>query len=199
MNADKRRLKTKRFIRVHPRSSAAESDSSRLPRERKSRRSGQATIEFALLYAGVVLPLTFMTVFVSEMLWVWHSVTEFTRDGARYAATHCWQADAGNVIQYMQTHVPRMIDMDQFQSGAAGIEVRYFSRDPDSGNLNDFSCDGGECTVNCIPDTVSVRITNYQFVRFSSYMRLPPVTIPDFRTSIAVGSGGCDEGGACSP
>ena len=31
-----------------------------------------------------------MVIFVAEMLWVWHSVVDFTRDGARYAATHCW-------------------------------------------------------------------------------------------------------------
>ena len=49
-------------------------------------------LEFALLYAGVMLPLTFMVIFVAEMLWVWHSVIDFTRDGARYAATHCWQS-----------------------------------------------------------------------------------------------------------
>ncbi len=165
---------------------------------RAGSRSGQGAVEFALVFAGVILPLTFMTIFVSEMLWVWHSVTEFTRDGARYAATHCWQSDAGNVLAYMQSHVPRMMDMDQFQSGAAGIEVRYFSKDPDSGNLVDFSCDGGDCSVNCIPDSVQVRITNYQFVRFSSYMKMAPVTIPDFRTSVAIGSGGCDESGTCT-
>ena len=61
------------------------------------RRSGQASIELALLYGAVILPLTFMVIFVSEMLWVWHSVTDFTRDGARYAATHCWMSDTGNV------------------------------------------------------------------------------------------------------
>ena len=91
-------------------------------------RSGQALTEFAVLYAGVILPLTFMIVFVSEMLWVWHSVADFTRDGARYAATHCWMADGSNVAGpggYMPTHVPPMIDMDQFQNGAAGIQVQY--------------------------------------------------------------------------
>ena len=54
---------------------------------------GQALTEFAVLYAGVILPLTFMTIFVAEMLWIWHSVADFTRDGARYAATHCWMSD----------------------------------------------------------------------------------------------------------
>jgi hypothetical protein len=168
------------------------------PPTNRTRRSGQAAVEFALLYAGVILPLTFMTLFVAQMLWVWHSAIEFTRDGARYAATHCWQADGGNVQAYMQSHVPRMIDMDQFQSGAVGFEVRYFAKD-DSGTLVDFSCDGGDCSVNCIPDAVSVRISNYQFLRFSSYMKLPPVTMPDFRASMPVESAGCDEGGVCTP
>src|SRR5579862_1225852 len=58
-----------------------------------TRRSGQATVEFAVLYAGVVLPLIFMTIFVAEMLWIWHSVADFTRDAARYASTHCWMSD----------------------------------------------------------------------------------------------------------
>ena len=106
------------------------------------RRSGQATIEYAILYAGVILPLTFAIVFAAEMLWVWHSVVDFTRDGARYATTHCWTANGDNVMTYMRTHVPRMIDMDQFQQGQAELAVRYYSRDPDTGSLVDFACDG---------------------------------------------------------
>lgn len=163
------------------------------------KRSGQATLEFALLYAGIVLPLTFMTIFVAEMLWVWHSAMELTRDGARYAATHCWQADGTNVTNYMQTHVPRTIDMDQFQNGAAGFQVQYFSRDPDTGALSEFSCQAAECSVDCIPDAVSVSIINYQFTRFAAYMRLPAVTMPNFRTSLAMQSAGCDETGNCLP
>ena len=50
------------------------------------RRSGQATLEFALSYAGVILPLTFGIIFTSQLLWIWHSVADFTRDGARYVA-----------------------------------------------------------------------------------------------------------------
>ena len=80
-------------------------------------RSGQEVVEYAILSAGVIIPMTFAIIFVAEMFWVWHSVVDFTRDGARYAATHCWQADGGNVTNYMTTHVPRMIDMDQFQAG----------------------------------------------------------------------------------
>jgi hypothetical protein len=165
----------------------------------RGKRSGQAMLEFALLYAGVILPLTFMTIFVAEMLWVWHSALEFTREGARYAATHCWQSDASNVTAYMQSHVPRTIDMDQFQSGAAGLEVLYFSKDPDTGELAEYSCEGGECSVDCVPDAVSVSITNYQFTRFASYMRLPAVSMPTFRTSLPMESAGCDESGSCLP
>src|SRR5690348_7315842 len=97
--------------------------------------SGQATVEYAILYAGVILPLTFAIVFAAEMLWVWHSAVDFTREGARYAATHCWTASADNVTAYMRTHVPRMIDMDQFQLGQAQIAVRYLARDPATGSL----------------------------------------------------------------
>ena len=88
-------------------------------------RRGQAAIEFALLYSAVILPLTFMIVFVAEMLWTWHSVVDFTRAGAQFAATHCWESDGSgsNVLNWMQTHVPRMIDQQQFQNNAAGISA----------------------------------------------------------------------------
>lgn len=160
-------------------------------------RSGQAVTEFALLYTGAVLPLTFMVVFVAQMLWIWHSVADFTRDGARYAATHCWQADgnAGNVLQYMQSHVPLMIDMDQFQNNSAGIQVQYFTEGPD-GSLGPLNTD---CS-GCLPDAVSVSITAYQYKRFSSFFRLPNVTIPPFTTTVPMESGGLqDASGTCVP
>jgi hypothetical protein len=156
-------------------------------------------MEFALIYAGIILPLTFMIVFVAEMLWVWHSVTDFTRDGANYAATHCWQSDSSNVINYMTTHVPRMIDMDQFQNGSAGITVQYFARDPDSGVLTDFTCDAGDCTTNCIPDAVTVSVTTYQFTRLAGFFRMPGMTLPDLHASMPMGGAGCDETGTCLP
>lgn len=161
--------------------------------------SGQATVEYAFLYAGIVLPLTFAILFAAEMLWVWHSVVDFTRDGARYAATHCWQSDGQNVLTYMRTHVPRMIDMDQFQNGQAEIAIQYYARDPDTGSLTDFSCDN-ECSAGCIPDAVTVRISTYEFRRFVNFLGLPAVVIPDFRTSLPIESAGCDpEQGTCLP
>jgi len=73
-------------------------------------RSGQALVEFALAWGAVILPLTFMIIFTSELLWIWHSVADFTRDGARYAATHCWQGDGSNVVSYMKANLPPMPD-----------------------------------------------------------------------------------------
>jgi hypothetical protein len=165
----------------------------------RRRRSGQAAIEFAVLYAGVILPLTFMTIFVAEMLWIWHSVADFTRDAARYAATHCWTADGSNVLAYMTSHVPPMIDMNQFQTNTANLQIQYYQRDPVSGVLTPFTCASSECSTGCIPDAVSVSVANYQFLRFAAFMKLPPVTIPAFTTNVAIESAGCDESGNCLP
>lgn len=164
-----------------------------------SRRAGQAAIEFPLLYLGIVLPLSFGIIFASEMWWVWHSMVEFTREGARYASTHCWQSDAANVTGYMQAHVPLTIDMDQFRSGPAILNVQYFQRDPASGVLNAFSCDG-DCSTTCVPDVVTVSISSYEFRHFVSFLRLPPVIMPEFLTSLPMESNGCDpEQAVCNP
>ena len=164
------------------------------------KQAGNALVEFAILYGTVILPLTFMLVFVAEMAWIWHSVVDFTRDGARYAATHCYQSDgsASNVLAYMEANVPAMIDQAQFQSNAAGITVSYYSQNPD-GSLAPF--DPSVCTGSlCLPDSVSVGINNYQFQRFSGYFKLPPVTIPPFTTIIPMESAGYqDASGACVP
>ncbi len=163
------------------------------------RRKGQALLEFALVYAGVVVPLTFGIIFLSQMLWVWHSVVELNRDVARYAATHCFQSDTQNVIAYMQTHVPRMVDRQQFQQGQATLLVQYLARDPDSGQLTPFTCDS-DCSVDCVPDAVTVSIGDYQFRHFFTFLKLPPITIPPFTTSLPIESAGCDpQQGNCLP
>src|SRR5271170_1811913 len=85
----------------------------------RCRQAGQTTVEFALVYAGVLVPLTFGLIYISQLLWVWHSVVDFTRQGAAYAATHCWESSAANVIGFMRSNVPLMVDRDQFQNGPA--------------------------------------------------------------------------------
>jgi hypothetical protein len=90
--------------------------------------------------------------------------------------------------------------MDQFQQGQAQITVQYFAADPTTGALSDFSCSSGDCTVDCVPDAVTVSVTSYQFAHFQNFLHLPPVIIPDFRTSLPMESNGCDpEQGACLP
>jgi hypothetical protein len=161
---------------------------------------GQATVEYAVTFAALILPITAAIIFTAQLLWVWHSVVDFTRDGARYATTHCWQGTGDNVIGYMRTNVPAMVDMDQFQQGGAEIAVEYFSRNIETGALEPFACEGGECSTECIPDTVTIRVRNYEFRRFMSYLGLPPVPLPDFHTSLPMESAGCDpEQSQCLP
>ena len=166
---------------------------------RRAGQAGQATIEYAILTAGVIVPVTFGIIYLAQMLWIWHSVAEFTRDGARYAATHCWQASGDNVTTYMRSNVPLMVDQDQFRTGAVNIQVDYVARDPDTGSFSPFSCDT-ECSTACVPDAVTVRILNYQFRAFVGYLGIQPVSMPDFQTSVAIESAGCDpEQGTCLP
>ena len=163
------------------------------------KRRGQTTFEFALACAGVVFPTLFAVIFTSQLLWVWHSVNEFTRLGASYATTHCWENSGSNVVDFMRSNVPPVISGDQFQSGPAEISVTYFARDPASGQLLPFSCDG-DCSTNCIPDEVTVTVTGYEYRPFVTSLGLPPVPLPNFQTSLPVESAGCDpEQGVCLP
>lgn len=165
--------------------------------ERKQ--AGQATVEFALAYAGVIIPTTFALIFTSQLLWIWHSVADFTRQGAGYAVTHCWQGSGENVIGFMRSNVPAMVDRNQFQSGPAQLTVTYFSKDPDTGQLNPFQCDG-DCSSACIPDTVTVSVSGYEFRNFVTSLGLPAVVIPNFQMSLPMESAGCDpEQGTCLP
>ena len=167
---------------------------------RRSSESGQATVEYAITFVGLIMPLTFMIIFTAQLLWIWHSVVDYTRDGARYATTHCWEGSGENVVSYMRTNVPLMIDMDQFQNGQATIQVSYFSRNVETGVLEQFACDGSECSTECIPDTVTVRIQNYEYRRFMSFLGLPPIQLPDFHTSLPMEGAGCDpDAGECLP
>jgi len=162
-----------------------------MPNPRFHSRSGQATLEFAITFGLIVLPVTFAIIYTSQLLWVWNSVVDYTRSGARYATTHCYTGGGENVAVWMRTHVPPMIDEDQFASGAATITVDYFQRNPDSGQLETFTCDGSDCSTECVPDAVTVRITGYEFRRTLTTLGVPPVPLPDFRTSLPMESAGC--------
>jgi hypothetical protein len=151
----------------------------------RAKTRGQELIEFAVLYSAVILPLTFMTIFVAQALWIWHGITEWTRDGARYAATHCYDADAvSRVVGYMRTHVPPVLDQAQFQEGgSANVLVQYGTT----------ACD------DCIPDTVTVSVADYTFGRLAGFLRLPGIPIPSFATNLPMESAGRTDGsGGCA-
>ena len=64
---------------------------------------------------------------------------------------------------------------------------------PSTGQPVDFACDGAECTPECVPETVRITVSNYEFRRMLDVLGLPPVTIPDFQTVASM------EGAGCSP
>jgi hypothetical protein len=168
-------------------------------RTNRCQQSGAATVEFALTYVGIIIPVTFAIVFTAQLLWVWHSAIEWTREGARYASTHCWQPEGSNVAAYMKQNVPVNIDQDQFVNGPAVITVSYYSHDPASGAYIDFTCTGS-CSTACVPDLVIVSVTGYQFTKFLNYLHMNPIVMPDFTTTVPVESAGCNpEDGSCSP
>lgn len=144
-----------------------------------------------LAYSALLLPMTMMIIFTAKLLWVWHSVADFTREGARYASTHCWQSDGDNVRTWMRQNFPLTWDRDQLTGGPAEIQVDYFGRNADSGEMEAFSCDLGECSAACVPDIVRVRITSYEFRSFFGFLGLPPLAMPDFQTSVPMESAGC--------
>jgi hypothetical protein len=163
---------------------------------RKRRQSGSITMEFAMIFGGILAPATFAFIFTAQLLWVYHSVNDFTRQGAGYAATHCWESSAGNVISWMQANTPLMPNQSQFQNGPVQIAVSYFAEDPGSGTLTAFNCDG-DCSTGCIPDVVTVSVTGFQYQPF---FMLPPVTMPNFQATVPIESCGCDpEQGVCIP
>lgn len=159
---------------------------------------GATAVEFLVVGMTLVLPLCFAMFFTAQILWIWHSVAEMTREGARYAATHCYQNGA-NVRNYMQRSAPAMPDRDQFINGAAEIAVTYYGRSAESNELTEFSCDT-ECSLGCIPDVVKVQVRNYEYRNFLIYWGIPPVQLPDFQTTLAMEGAGCDpDTGSCNP
>ncbi len=164
---------------------------------RRSQR-GAAAVEFLVVGMTLFIPLSLCLFYTTQMLWIWHSAAEMTREGARYAATHCWQ-NGSNVRNYMQTNYVPTPDRDQFVGGTAEIQVTYFGRDLTSGDLIEFFCDT-ECSLGCVPDVVKVQIRNYEYRTFLSYWGIPPVPLPDLQTTVPMEGAGCDpDTGSCNP
>jgi ABC-2 type transport system ATP-binding protein len=56
-------------------------------------------------------------------------------------------------------------------------------------------------SLGYLPETAPLynELSVSQFLRFAAFMKLPPVTIPPFTTTIPMESAGCDESGNCNP
>src|SRR2546425_9118931 len=146
---------------------------------------GQATVEMALALIAGIVPITLGMIAFTELVWTYHALATVTRQGASYAATHCWQDDSGsNVVAWMLENAPPFPDRPLMQSGVIQIEVRYWMHDTEAHQSVPFSCSGG-CS-DCVPDSVTVSITGYQFNHFFSLLGLQQaVTVPPFATTVA--------------
>ena len=102
----------------------------------------------------------------------------------------------------MTTHVPRMIDMDKFQNGDAGMHGAVFLAGPRhrrSSRRSPATAAPNAAPTAC-PTRSRVSVTSYQFTSgLSTFFSLPPVTMPPFTTSMPMQSAGCDEAGNCLP
>src|SRR5260370_41872559 len=64
---------------------------------------GQASVEMALALVFGILPLTIGLIAFAEAAWTYHGLVTLTRQGARYAATHCFQDSTGqNVVAWLR-------------------------------------------------------------------------------------------------
>lgn len=153
---------------------------------------GQATVEVALALIAGIVPLTLGLFAFAEITWTYHALATLTRQGARYAGTHCWQDDAGsNVVNWMQANAPAFPDRAQLANGGVQIQVTYWMHDPTTRQSVPFSCAGG-CSTECMPDSVTVSISGYQFNRFLAQLGLQPLQVPPFSTTVAIESAGAN-------
>jgi Flp pilus assembly protein TadG len=151
---------------------------------------GQASIETVLALIFGIIPITFGLLAFSELVWTYHALATLTRQGARYAATHCWQDESGsNVVSWIQANAPAFPDRPLLASGGIQVEVTYWMHDPETRESVPFSCAGG-CTPDCVPDSVTVRIAGYEFNHFFPLLGLPPLQVPPFSTTVAIESAG---------
>ncbi len=151
---------------------------------------GQATVETALVLIVGILPLTFGLIAFAEIVWTYHALATVTRQGARYASTHCWEDSSGsNVVSWMQANAPAFPDRSQLVSGSVQILVQYWTHDPALHQSVPFAC-SASCSAQCVPDSVTVSINGYQFNHFFTLLGLQPLQVPPFSTTIEIESAG---------
>jgi len=157
-------------------------------RTRNSR--GQALVETALALVFGMIPLTFGLLAFSEVAWTYHALATATRQGARYAATHCFEDESGsNVVNWIHANAPAFPDRNLLVSGGIQVQVSYWMHDLANHQTVPFSCAGG-CNPDCVPDSVTVSITGYEFNHFFPILGLTPLQVPPFSSTVAIESAG---------
>jgi hypothetical protein len=158
----------------------------------KTNPKGQATVEMALALALIVIPITLALLAFIELAWTYHALATLTRQGARYAANHCWQDSAGsNVVTWMQENSPMFPDRQELISGGIQIQVAYWRHDPETHTSVVFECGGG-CGLDCIPDSVTVSINGYSFSHFLPMLGFQPLQVPPFSTTVEMQGAGAN-------
>ena len=162
---------------------------------------GQATIEAALTLLVGLVPLSIAMLGFAEIAWTYHALATLTRQGAQYAATHCWQDDSdSNVINWMTANAPAFPDRSKLVTGEIPIQVRYWTNDSANHLTNPFSCGGQSCSPECVPDSVTVSINGYYYNHFLPYFGFAPLLVPSFSTTMEIqGSGANSETGVSLP
>jgi len=149
---------------------------------------GQATLEMAFCLGLVMVPITLALIGFAEVSWTYHALATLTRQGARYAGTHCWMDSTGsNVVSWMRNNAPAFPDRPQLQGGGIQIDVNYWTHDLEAHQSVPFEC-SGSCSPDCVPDSVTVSVSGYQFNHFFP----EPLQVPSFSTTVEIQSSGGD-------
>lgn len=156
--------------------------------------AGQASIEMALIMMTIMIPLTLGIVAIADVVWTYHALVTLTRQGAHYAATHCYLGDNGQAVtDWMKANAPPFLDKPNI-GATLQIQVNYWAHDFANNQSLAFSCAGAPC----VPDAVTVSIINYQFTHLLPLLHLQPLQVPAFSTTVEVQSAGIDpESGVC--
>src|SRR5262249_26233655 len=91
----------------------------------------------------------------------------------------------------MQANAPAFPDRAMLVSGGIEVQVNYWTHDRETRQTVPFSCGGG-CSADCVPDSVTVSITGYQFNHFFQILGFPPLQVPPFSTTIPIEGAGAD-------
>ncbi len=136
----------------------------------KNNQQGTTTVEFAIL-ASVLFVLIFGVIEIGRAFFVWNSIGEVTRRGARLAA----------VCPVNHSSISKV---SMFNAPDGGSESELFNGLTDS-NINlEYLDDGGNVT-NVFTEIKSVRvgISNYQHNLLIPFFNLS-LTVPEFSTTI---------------